>query len=775
MPTRRQSLSFAIFCGLLAVSIPATAQQEPEELQDEESAAQDSSHKNEGGPQDEPDIVTTTARAPIPAFYTDRSVDVVDETKLLHRQAHSIAEALSEEPGVYQQSTTRGSDTIFLRGLIGPENLILVDGIRFNQSTYRTGPSQYLATLDPWSIRRLELVRGPGSVLYGSGAMGGVVQFLPLRPPAAGDDGFGGRLIGSYASADHHLGSALDARYRQGAVGVAAGLSYRNHGLLHVGSQGNTDLVMAAEQDGRMLASDYEQVHWRFASQIDLNDRLDLQLNYLGGMVLNAMRTDQLGLGQIRSNSNRDDLVWTRLTAKNLAFTEEASAFVAYHRADETSERYFCNLDRNARNIPTRESLKSCAALDRDRLTNRRNYYDVANTIGAGLNAYSFLPIDLRLSYGVEAYRDHVQSRREDGAAPLFNFADARRGNFSDGSTYLTLGTYAHGEYPLFESAHQALMINGGLRVEYFRAHAPDVSPEIGDVNFANTGLVGTAGAAYFLGTNLNIYANWSQGFRAPNLEETTTQGDTGNFFFVLNPDLGPEKSNTFELGTKLDLPGIARFSGALFTTLITDRITNIDAQFNGQSTVEGKAVQTKINADQAYFYGIEAGLHSANLFGFELFGNIALIDGAVQSDAPNPGFQAGPLHDLFAGDHHWANTRRLPPMQFLTGLTYRPGDIWSATFFIEGAGAQTRLASGDTKDLRICEFQPGVLYGDMGQECPGTPSWTTLNLRGTFHFHDLARLNLAINNILDQRYRHHGSGLLGAGFQAMTTLVIDY
>jgi len=86
----------------------------------------------------------------------------------------SLAHAMSQMPGVWMQKTNHGGGSPFLRGLTGYQTLILIDGIRFNNSTFRSGPNQYLNTIDPYTLERIEILRGQGSVQYGSDAIGGV-------------------------------------------------------------------------------------------------------------------------------------------------------------------------------------------------------------------------------------------------------------------------------------------------------------------------------------------------------------------------------------------------------------------------------------------------------------------------------------------------------------------------------------------------------------------------------------------------------------------------
>ena len=103
-------------------------------------------------------------------------MSIVTSTDAQQQIAISTLDAFESEPGLTVQETNRGAGTLMIRGFIGPENLIVIDGMRFNQSTYRTGPNQYLNLLPIDLFSSIEVVRGPSGVLFGSGAMGGVVN-----------------------------------------------------------------------------------------------------------------------------------------------------------------------------------------------------------------------------------------------------------------------------------------------------------------------------------------------------------------------------------------------------------------------------------------------------------------------------------------------------------------------------------------------------------------------------------------------------------------------
>ena len=125
--------------------------------------------------------------------YSSDSLD--GETLRTRKAVRTLPEALREVPGVMVQKTGYGQGAPFIRGFTSQRTLLLIDGIRLNNAVFREGPNQYWNTVDPFTIDRLEVVKGPSSVLYGSDAIGGTVNVItrgrsPLQTSEAGNGNY---------------------------------------------------------------------------------------------------------------------------------------------------------------------------------------------------------------------------------------------------------------------------------------------------------------------------------------------------------------------------------------------------------------------------------------------------------------------------------------------------------------------------------------------------------------------------------------------------------
>ena len=127
-------------------------------------------------------VTVTSTRKSTTNLLVPYSVSVVEKTQIDALGFRTSPEALTGTTGVFIQKTNHGGGSPFIRGLTGNQNLLMMDGIRLNNSTSRYGPNQYLNTIDPWTIQKIEVARGTGSVQYGSDALGGVIQVFTQSP-----------------------------------------------------------------------------------------------------------------------------------------------------------------------------------------------------------------------------------------------------------------------------------------------------------------------------------------------------------------------------------------------------------------------------------------------------------------------------------------------------------------------------------------------------------------------------------------------------------------
>jgi hemoglobin/transferrin/lactoferrin receptor protein len=128
------------------------------------------------------EVQITANRSKEIQFNSPNSIDIISNKQLKNSALRTTPESISGISGLFLQKTNHGGGSAIIRGLMGNQTLILVDGIRLNNSTFRYGPNQYLNTIEPFSIERIEVLKGNGSVQYGTDAMGGTIHIITESP-----------------------------------------------------------------------------------------------------------------------------------------------------------------------------------------------------------------------------------------------------------------------------------------------------------------------------------------------------------------------------------------------------------------------------------------------------------------------------------------------------------------------------------------------------------------------------------------------------------------
>ncbi len=148
---------------------------------------------NSPGSQTLDEVVISANRYGSIRLKTPEAINLVDNKTIQKYQPNNAPAALRLTPGVFVQKTNLGGGSPFLRGLTGNQTLLLIDGIRLSNATTRYGPNQYFNTIDVFNIEKIEVLRGSGSVQYGSDAIGGTIQtfshdpVITEKPAWAGD------------------------------------------------------------------------------------------------------------------------------------------------------------------------------------------------------------------------------------------------------------------------------------------------------------------------------------------------------------------------------------------------------------------------------------------------------------------------------------------------------------------------------------------------------------------------------------------------------------
>ncbi len=688
------------------------------------------------------EVVVSADRSESTNFLTARNVEVLSGEELLRAERDSLPDALAGE-GFFVQKTNAGAGAPIIRGQIGIENLVLVDGVRFNQATWRTGPLQYLSLLDPLMMSRVEVLHGPGSVLYGSDAIGGVIQALTSDPRAGAFAPFGGRFVGRGGTAAKSAGGFVEGSFVGDKAAALISLSGAMLGDLTNGD-GDTQVLSSLNRAGGRVKASYK-----------LPDSWVLTGTSIFGAIDDAGRSDKLGKGEFTIYDNQDLLSYLRLSRKGTGLGRNLQVNLSHHYSREVTSVYKClYTDTDPKTIV---DYTACVQRELAGLTSRSKATDSVQTPGFFATWEGSLLGDRLLTQaGAEGYLDLVSSQTTAAAAKdAWAWKDGDRGNFSQDSNYLSLAAFARATYTQPLTAQHRLRASFGGRFTHIAASAPEV-PGYGDVDFDFQGVIGAAGLSYLYSDLLHVYVDWSQGFRAPNLQETTVMGNTGKDYEVPNADLKPMTSNTLEFGSKLHT-ALGTLGGAVYKTWLEDSIYRgeLNAQEIADLGIDPTVLGTqkaykRINAGSAEYKGFEARLETKAWSGLRLKAATAYVKG-----------------DVTDKDGKTAAATRVPPLSGSASLLF--DDPWKHFVFAEAqilwALRQDRLSSSDQDDLRICEdpANPGKVLAD----CKGTPGWTVLNLRAGIRPFQGGQLTLGVENLLNQQYKIHGSGVDGAGLNA--------
>jgi len=670
-----------------------------------------------------PEMIITATRSENTPPNVPALVKTLSKVQMEERLVRTFPEALRETPGVMLQKTANGQGSPFIRGFTGFRNLMLIDGIRFNNSTFREGPNQYWNTIDQYALDRVEVLPSQGGTLYGSDAIGGTVNAFTK------DSGFLSEAEGGFFThgrADYRWSTAERSHVQHVEGSIGQGQRWG----LHVGAT-FSQFGDVRDPQGIQPRTGYDQ--WAYDVRLDLmlDDSWQLTAAHQQARQNDVWRTHitvfgrsfegtTIGTDRLRLFDQERSLSYLRLAGRDLdGPIDAASLTVSLQTAGEAQFR-----------------ITGAGA---------RSFNDVdVTTLGVDLQFESDTPIG-RLVYGLDFYHDWLET---DGA-------NAFAGAVADDSEYALLGVFIQDQIDLNDRLH---VIVGGrythVRADAgkFQARNPITGAAAGVTSFSDE-YQNLSGSIRFLfdlddADRFQLYGGISQAFRAPNFSDLTRDDfSQTNVVETPAPGLSPETFLTYEVGIKAQTDTFTASFG-YFYTRINDMIVR---RVLVPAVPPANTLVTKGNAGDGYMQGIEFAARWQLDRNWSVFGHLAWVEGVSGQFIGNttqtrrePLSKISPLAG-FAGVRWQSTDRRV--WTELVGLTY---------------GEAARL---NTSDMRDTSRIPAT----------GTPSFLLLSLRGGCKVTDHLVLTASLDNLLNQTYRYHGSGSNEAGFGATLGATVTF
>ncbi len=671
----------------------------------------------------------------------------LDAKSIAFTAPQTSADLLQNSGKVFVQKSQLGGGSPMIRGFATNRLLLSVDGVRMNNAIFRGGNIQNVISIDPFTVKNTEIIFGPGSVIYGSDAIGGVMNFYTKKPILSQNDSLWVQANTNYRFASANMEQTVHADINVGNNRWASltSISYNNFQDLRMGSHGpdsylrnsfvrtinGTDELVRNRSSEKQVPSGYDQINVMQKLLFKPNVKWDLNLGAYYSETSNFSRYDRL-IRPSREGTGLRSAEWFYGPQKwfmgNAQLMKKGGGKIY-------------------------DGLKVGLAYQHfEESRNTRDFQDVIlNTTMEKVDALN-LNIDLenkkignfRLYYGAEYIFNKVGSTGMDTNIESNEKTDAAS-RYPDGSTWQSLAGYLNGEY----KAKPNFTLMSGLRYSHIWVDAVfdrqffDFPFESADIS---TGaLTGSVGFSWFPRANLQITLNGSTGFRAPNIDDVGKIFDSEPGSVVVpNPNLEPEYAYNAEIGIQRNIKDKVILKGTAYYTYLVDALVRRDFSYNGVSEIdyagELSTVQAIQNAAKAYVYGFEFSLEAYLTEQWSLSSNLTLTEGVEEEDdgSESPARHAAPTF----GDFHlvWKNQRVKTDLF----LNYN-GEI-------------------SFDDLAMSEHSKEYIYASDDNGNPYAPSWYTLNFRSQYDITNRFKISVSLENITDQRYRTYSSGIVAPG-----------
>ncbi|HYG04529.1 MAG TPA: TonB-dependent receptor [Chryseosolibacter sp.] len=674
-------------------------------------------------------------------------VTTIKQSLISFENPQTAADLLGISNNVFVQKSQLGGGSPMIRGFATNRVLLVVDGVRMNNAIFRSGNVQNVISLDANTIEEAEVLFGPGAVMYGSDAIGGVMDFHTINPiysiqekplvttdamlrySSANNERTGHARIGVGFNKVAFLSSVTRSLYDDLRMGSNGPEEYTRPDYV-VREDGN-DVVKINSDKNIQRFTGYDQ--WNFMQKVQYKPTESLETSYAYhySKTSDYPRYDRLILRD--DNGQLDNGAWYYGPQRwemhqlqfnysyPLSFADQMKLNIAYQDFQES---------RHNRGFGS---------------STRTNRFENVKAFSVNLDVDKKLNEATTLYYGGEYITNNVYStaNRLNISSGALSDVSTRYPNDSDwrsGAVYMSL------RY----KPNTLWTTNVSARLTHISAYAAfDKSMFDFPFDYAEidkTAVNASLGLVYHPSYAVKWYANLSTGFRAPNIDDLGKVFDSepGNVV-VPNPELNPEYAYSAETGFATIIRGALKFDMSVYYTLLDNAIARAPSTFNGNDSIMYDGERSRVlalqNISEIWVAGMQAG------FEIDITPSIGLRTTAS--------FQEGEERDAELSQYY--RPTHVPPFFGSTHLTYKTKrlkvDIYSN---YNGKVAYSNLPLSERGDAH--------LYAADKNGDPYAPSWLTVNIKSSFRFNRHLTLDAGIENLTDKRYRPYSSGISAAG-----------
>lgn len=680
-----------------------------------------------------------------------RQIQVINSGEMQFASQETTADVLQNTGNVFVQRSQMGGGSPIMRGFEANKVLMVVDGIRMNNAVYRGGHLQNVITLDNSVLERTELLFGPGSVIYGSDALGGVMSFYTKRPVLSGGKSksfASASAYTRYSSANSEKTGHIDLNIGFNKIASFTSFTYSDFDDLRQGGNrraaykdfgkrnfyveriGGKDSVLNNSNPDIQKQSGYKQYDFLQKILFSPSSRVTHTLNFQYSTSSDIPRYDRLA----QFSGKPAYAEWFYGPQKRLlgayhldlnektAFYDKARIILAYQNIEES--RYDRRFNRELRNSRIEKLDIYSFNLDMEKAVKKNEF-----------------------RYGLEVNYNKVGSSAygESVITGLKTPLDTRYPN--GGSSMRTIAGYLTHSVEL----NKKLILSEGVRYSNVELKANFGEKTFfpfpySDIKQTNGALNGNIGLVFLPEKSWRLSVFGSTGFRSPNVDDLSKVFESvpGNVI-VPNPNLKPEYTYNGELSIAKSLSNRIHLEGTAFYTWYTNAITTKYGRFNGQDSIlyDGKMsrVQTSVNAGKAYIYGGNFTLYAEITKNVVLANTFNYTYGRIKTDSSD-----------YPLDH-------IPPAFGRSSVNVKV-KRFRGEFFVLYNGWK-----------RIKNYN---LVGEDNiaqATADGMPSWYTLNIRTAVEVNRYLQLQLSVENLLDRNYRIFASGISAPGRNFLVTL----